>query len=740
MGGAELAAVATPNRSLTGTNCVYVSQDDLAAVGAKDNGYVKIKSLILTVRVEAAVPPGSIAFNLVQRKTLSLSLNEPLMVEPWRAPADNVHISKLVVEVDFPNKASQSQNPIDAQELGKHLANNFRFHVMSVSQDFLTDFQGNNLTCRVVELEVVKGAVPPTPESLSQLKEGDTSPSPLGILSSASLVVATKGTGSTVNLTNVMKSSTSSKMFRPDFSFSKMGIGGLDLQIADIFRRAFASRVYPASVLAKMGLMHVRGVLLYGAPGCGKTLIARKIGKMLVDKEPKVVNGPEVLSKYVGQSEENVRNLFAEAKADMLAKGDESELHVIIFDELDAICKQRGTSRGDTGVGDSVVNQLLSYIDGVDALNNILIIGMTNRKDMLDEALLRPGRLEVHIEIGLPDEAGRVQILSIHTGGMKAGGFLDEGVSIDELAKLTKNYTGAEIEGVCKAAASYAFERNIDKSSMDRPASASDLKVMMEDFTRAISEVKPAFGVSTEELEVCVPNGILDYGERFAHIIATGRKFLGQVRDSDNTPLLSVLVEGLPGAGKTALAASLAAEAGYPYTKLISAESLVNLSESAKCYKITKAFEDAYRSPLSVIVLDNIERLCGYVKIGPRFSNEILQVLLVLIQRRPPKGHKLLIIGTTSNVTVLDQLELAGDHGCFNTTLACPYLNQTEAEVIMRQLGCFDTHSVRECAEAIDDAGIGMKQLLMVIEMAKQGGESKIGHEVFIDCLRSYGL
>ena len=116
------------------------------------------------------------------------------------------------------------------------------------------------------------------------------------------------------------------------------------------------------------------------------------------------------------------------------------------------------------------------------------------------------------------------------------------------------------------------------------------------------------------------------------------------------------------------------------------------------------------------------------------------QVLLVLIQRRPPKGHKLLIIGTTSNVSVLEQLELAGDHGCFNTALACPYLNQTEAEVIMRQLGCFDPHSVRECAMAIDDGGIGMKQLLMVIEMAKQGGEGKIGHEVFVDCLRSYGL
>ena len=91
---------------------------------------------------------------------------------------------------------------------------------------------------------------------------------------------------------------------------------------------------------------------------------------------------------------------------------------------------------------------------------------MTNRKDMLDDALLRPGRLEVHVEIGLPDELGRVQIITIHTKGMKDNGFLDAGVDVETLAGQTNNYTGAEIEGVCKAAASYAFERNIDKANM----------------------------------------------------------------------------------------------------------------------------------------------------------------------------------------------------------------------------------------------------------------------------------
>lgn len=155
---------------------------------------------------------------------------------------------------------------------------------------------------------------------------------------------------------------------------------------------------------------------------------------MLNGKEPKVVNGPEVLSKYVGQSEENVRKLFKEAEDEYKLRGDDSDLHIIIFDEIDAICRQRGTRNDGTGVHDTVVNQLLSKIDGVDALNNILLIGMTNRRDMIDEALLRPGRLEVQMEIGLPDEKGRLQILRIHTAKMRQNNLLDPNVSLTELA------------------------------------------------------------------------------------------------------------------------------------------------------------------------------------------------------------------------------------------------------------------------------------------------------------------
>ena len=124
----------------------------------------------------------------------------------------------------------------------------------------------------------------------------------------------------------------------------------------DIFRRAFTSRRFPPAVLKKYGVTPVKGLLLYGPPGTGKTLIARQLAHALKAKEYIKVNGPEILSKYVGESEENVRKLFNGARADEEKLGDESPLHVIVFDEFDAICKARGTLTSSTGVNDSVVN------------------------------------------------------------------------------------------------------------------------------------------------------------------------------------------------------------------------------------------------------------------------------------------------------------------------------------------------------------------------------------------------
>lgn len=151
-------------------------------------------------------------------------------------------------------------------------------------------------------------------------------------------------------------------------------------------------------------------------------------------------------------------------------------------------------------------------MDGVDQLNNILIIGMTNRLDMIDEALLRPGRLEVHMEISLPDEHGRHQILTIHTSKMRTNGVMDPDVDLEELAALTKNFSGAEIGGLIKSATSFAFNRHVKVGTM---AGISDdvenLRVNREDFMHALEEVHPAFGVSEEELQQVIQNGIIHF-------------------------------------------------------------------------------------------------------------------------------------------------------------------------------------------------------------------------------------
>ncbi|KAL7531723.1 hypothetical protein ACHAXR_004195, partial [Thalassiosira sp. AJA248-18] len=196
-------------------------------------------------------------------------------------------------------------------------------------------------------------------------------------------------------------------------------VGGLDTQLDDIARRVLASRANPQAA-RRLGVGHVRGILLSGPPGCGKTLLARELSRILGAREPQIVNGPEILDKFIGEAERRVRELFAPAEREYEEVGDASALHIIILDEMDAIARKRGSMSSDTtGVRDSVVNQLLAKIDGVKEANNILVVGLTNRPELLDSALLRPGRLEVQLRVELPDRQGRRDILAIHTRKMR---------------------------------------------------------------------------------------------------------------------------------------------------------------------------------------------------------------------------------------------------------------------------------------------------------------------------------
>lgn len=485
----------------------------------------------------------------------------------------------------------------------------------------------------------------------------------------------------------------------------------------------------PPGIIDKLGISHVKGILLYGPPGTGKTLIARKIGQMLNAREPKVINGPEVLNKFVGQSEENIRKLFADAEKEYKEKGEESGLHIIIFDELDAVCKQRGSGgAGSAGVGDSVVNQLLSKLDGVDQLNNILLIGMTNRKDMIDDALLRPGRLELHVEISLPDEAGRVQILNIHTEKMRKNSLMGPDVDIAQLAALTKNFSGAEISGLVRSATSFAFNRHTKGGSMAGiKEDVANLKVTMRDFMSAMDEVTPAFGVAEESLANCIPLGILPFSQHINNILQKGAVYVDSIRKSAEISLRSVLIYGPPGSGKTALAARIALDSQFDFIRLISAADMIGYNEMSKINYLNKVFNDAYKSTLSVIVIDAIEDLIDWSPIGPRFNVAVVGTIGTLLAKQPPEGRRLLVLATTSEESTMRHLNLSRK---FQNMIPVPYVHTKEE--FARALGLrkafggdqgAQTAAVEKVFEGRRDVGVGIKDVLFQAESAMRSAD-----------------
>lgn len=216
----------------------------------------------------------------------------------------------------------------------------------------------------------------------------------------------------------------------------------------------------------KMGIRPIKGLLLVGPPGVGKTLIAKAVA---TERESNFISikGPEVLSKYVGDSEKTVREIFRKARL--------ASPCIIFIDEIDSITRSRGGDTNDSQVSARVVDTLLTEMDGLQELKNVVVLAATNRPEDMDPALLRPGRFDRILEIPMPDYAARLKIFSIHTRRMP----LDKDVDLEQMAQLTENYTGAEIENLCREAGMNAVRHDRDV-------------VSAEDFAYSLQEVKPA--------------------------------------------------------------------------------------------------------------------------------------------------------------------------------------------------------------------------------------------------------
>jgi transitional endoplasmic reticulum ATPase len=248
-------------------------------------------------------------------------------------------------------------------------------------------------------------------------------------------------------------------------------VGGLD-SLKEELIEAIEWPLKHKEAFEHVGISSPKGILLYGPPGTGKTLIAKAVAKM-TESNFIAVKGPELLSKWVGESEKGVREIFRKAR--------QAAPCIIFFDEIDALVPRR-SGADSSHVSENVVSQILTEIDGLEELHDVLIIGATNRLDIVDEALLRPGRFDRIIEVPKPDARGRKNIFEIHTKKKP----LASDVDIAKLVEITDGFSGAEIAAVCNRAAIAALKRHVG----GKTETIKDIKITQQDLVEAASKVK----------------------------------------------------------------------------------------------------------------------------------------------------------------------------------------------------------------------------------------------------------
>jgi len=424
-------------------------------------------------------------------------------------------------------------------------------------------------------------------------------------------------------------------------------IGGLKSQLLRIREMIELPLRYP-EVFERLGIDAPKGVLLYGPPGCGKTLIARAIAHE-TEANFFSVSGPEIIHKFYGESEAHLRKIFEEASR----KGPS----ILFLDEIDAIAPRRENVVGD--VEKRVVAQLLALMDGLNKRQNVIVIAATNIPNALDPALRRPGRFDREIVIPIPDRRGRLEILEIHSQGMP----LAEDVRMEHLAEITHGFVGADLEALCREAAMSCLRQimgEIDFGQTGIPyETLSKLEVRMEDFLAALREIEPS---AIREVFVESPNihwddvgGMSSLKERLIEAVEWPLKYPHLFEKGGVTPPKGILLVGPPGCGKTMMAKAIATESQVNFIS-VKGPALMSkwVGESEK--GIREIFQKARQAAPCIIFFDEIDSLVPTRSAGASDSHVSERILSQFLAEFDgiDELRGVLVLGATNRLDILD--------------------------------------------------------------------------------------
>jgi len=397
-------------------------------------------------------------------------------------------------------------------------------------------------------------------------------------------------------------------------------IGGLEEEIQKIREMIELPMRHP-ELFKRIGISPPKGVLLHGPPGTGKTLLARAVAGE-TDAHFITISGPEIMSKFYGQSEENLRKIFDDAK--------ENAPSIIFIDELDSIAPKRGEVTGE--VERRVVAQLLSLLDGLEGRGEIIVIGATNRVNDIDPALRRPGRFDREIEIGVPDTNGRYEILLIHTRGMP----LYKDVELRLIAEKTHGFVGADVEALAKEAAMLAIREILPKINLDKPIPLeilNNLQIKMINFEYALNSIEPS---ALREVLITQPTetwedvgGLEEVITQLREVIEWPLIYPDLYKHLKSKPPNGILLMGPPGTGKTLIAKALAHESEVNFISVKGPEFLSKwVGESEKAVRET--FRKARSAAPCIIFFDEIDAIAGMRgrDIGSHVTESVMSQLL----------------------------------------------------------------------------------------------------------------